>query len=598
LILLKLIVNNFYFIVKWFFEIDSQKDFVSIWGEWIKLSTASAKVERKQAIQRLRLSPWTVLVIAIAFLIATPVLSVLSNIFADSGEVWKHLAETVLWTYISNSFWLMIGVGLGVLIIGVGTAWLVTLCRFPMRWIFEWALLLPLAAPAYILAYTYTDFLDFSGPVQTALRNLFGWKFGDYWFPNVRSLWGAIVMLALVLYPYVYLLARVAFLEQSVCTLEASRTLGCGPWRSFFKVALPLARPAIVAGLALALMETLNDFGTVQFFGVDTFTTGIYRTWFGMGERVAATQLAAFLLLFILWLILLERWSRRQNQYYQSATTQRQLPSYQLRGIRAVGAWISCLLPIGLGFLLPAGILLEMTLKNVSESMDERFWGFARNSLILAVVTAVIAVIIAVIIAYGLRLRSNIGMQLAARIASMGYAVPGSVIAVGILVPIGKFDNAIDAWMRGTFSISTGLLLSGTITALVFGYLVRFLAVSFSTVEASLGRIKPSLDDAARSLGLNPTSTLMRVHTPIMWGSLLTAGMLVFVDVMKELPATLIIRPFNFDTLAVRVYNLASDERLAEAAGSALAIVVVGIVPVILLSMRISKSRESQTDNY
>ena len=598
MILLKLIVNNFYFIVKWFFEIDSQKDFVSIWGEWIKLSTASAKVERKQAIQRLRLSPWTVLVIAIAFLIATPVLSVLSNIFADSGEVWKHLAETVLWTYISNSFWLMIGVGLGVLIIGVGTAWLVTLCRFPCRWIFEWALLLPLAAPAYILAYTYTDFLDFSGPVQTALRNLFGWKFGDYWFPNVRSLWGAIVMLALVLYPYVYLLARVAFLEQSVCTLEASRTLGCGPWRSFFKVALPLARPAIVAGLALALMETLNDFGTVQFFGVDTFTTGIYRTWFGMGERVAATQLAAFLLLFILWLILLERWSRRQNQYYQSATTQRQLPSYQLRGIRAVGAWISCLLPIGLGFLLPAGILLEMTLKNVSESMDERFWGFARNSLILAVVTAVIAVIIAVIIAYGLRLRSNIGMQLAARIASMGYAVPGSVIAVGILVPIGKFDNAIDAWMRGTFSISTGLLLSGTITALVFGYLVRFLAVSFSTVEASLGRIKPSLDDAARSLGLNPTSTLLRVHTPIMWGSLLTAGMLVFVDVMKELPATLIIRPFNFDTLAVRVYNLASDERLAEAAGSALAIVVVGIVPVILLSMRISKSRESQTDNY
>ena len=598
MILLKLIVNNFYFIVKWFFEIDSQKDFVNIWGEWIKLSTASAKVERKQAIQRLRLSPWTVLVMAIAFLIATPVISVLSNIFADSGEVWKHLAETVLWTYISNSFWLMIGVGLGVLIIGVGTAWLVTLCRFPCRWIFEWALLLPLAAPAYILAYTYTDFLDFSGPVQTALRNLFGWKFGDYWFPNVRLLWGAIVMLALVLYPYVYLLARVAFLEQSVCTLEASRTLGCGPWRSFFKVALPLARPAIVAGLALALMETLNDFGTVQFFGVDTFTTGIYRTWFGMGERVAATQLAAFLLLFILWLILLERWSRRQNQYYQSATTQRQLPSYQLRGIRAVGAWISCLLPIGLGFLLPAGILLEMTLKNVSESMDERFWGFARNSLILAVVTAVIAVIIAVIIAYGLRLRSNIGMQLAARIASMGYAVPGSVIAVGILVPIGKFDNAIDAWMRGTFSISTGLLLSGTITALVFGYLVRFLAVSFSTVEASLGRIKPSLDDAARSLGLNPTSTLLRVHTPIMWGSLLTAGMLVFVDVMKELPATLIIRPFNFDTLAVRVYNLASDERLAEAAGSALAIVVVGIVPVILLSMRISKSRESQTDNY
>jgi iron(III) transport system permease protein len=554
------------------------------------VSLTTIKVEPK-ATQRLRISPWTVLVIAIAFLISTPVIAVLSNIFADAGSVWKHLAETVLWTYLSNSFWLMIGVGLGVLLIGVGTAWLVTLCRFPMSRLFEWALLLPLAAPAYILAYTYTDFLDFSGLVQTALRNAFGWGYGDYWFPNVRSLWGAVLMLTSVLYPYVYLITRVAFLEQSVCTLEASRTLGCGPWRSFFKVALPLARPAIVAGLALALMETLNDFGTVQFFGVDTFTTGIYRTWFGMGERVAATQLAAFLLLFILWLILLELWSRRQNHYYQSATTQRQLPSYQLQGIRAIVAWISCFLPIAFGFLLPAVILLNMTLQNISESLDNRFWSFARNSLILAVITAVIAVVIAVVIAYGLRLRSNFRMQLAARIAAMGYAVPGSVIAVGILVPIGKFDNALDAWMRGTFGISTGLLLSGTITALVFGYLVRFLAVSFTTVEASLGRIKPSLDDAARSLGLNSTNTLVQVHTPIMWGSLLTAGMLVFVDVMKELPATLIIRPFNFDTLAVRVYSLASDERLAEASGSALAIVFVGIIPVILLSLRISKSR-------
>ena len=554
------------------------------------MSSGTVKVEPK-AIRRTP-SVWTILVIAIAFLIATPVIAILSNIFADTGAVWKHLAETVLWTYIANSLWLMMGVGLGVLLIGVGTAWLVTLCSFPMRWLFEWALLLPLAAPAYILAYTYTDFLDFSGPLQSALRKAFGWSLGNYWFPNVRSLWGAIIMLTLVLYPYVYLLTRVAFLEQSVCTLEASRTLGCSPWRSFFKVALPSARPAIVAGLALALMETLNDFGTVQFFGVDTFTTGIYRTWFGMGERVAATQLAAFLLLFILSLILLELWSRRQTKYYQIATTQRQLPSYQLRGMRATGAWLACFMPISLGFLIPAGILLNMTIKNFSESLDESLWGFARNSLTLAVITALIAVIIAVIMAYGLRLRSNLGMQLATRIAAMGYAVPGSVIAVGILVPIGKFDNALDAWMRGTFGISTGLLLSGTITALVFGYLVRFLAVSFTTVEASLGRIKPSLDDAARSLGLNSTSTLIQVHTPMMWGSLLTAGMLVFVDVMKELPATLIIRPFNFDTLAVRVYNLASDERLAEASGAALAIVLVGIVPVILLSLRISKSRD------
>ena len=560
-----------------------------------KLTQYPANNSRKSATQpwlnSIRPSPWTILVMAIALLVSTPVLFILSNIFTDSGEIWQHLAETVLSRYITNSFWLMMGVGCGVSVIGVGTAWLVTMCRFPGSRLFEWALLLPLAAPAYVLAYTYTDFLDFSGPVQTALRDLFGWSYGDYWFPNIRSLWGAIAMLTLVLYPYVYMLARVAFLEQSVCTLEASRSLGCGPWRSFLTVALPLARPAIVAGLALALMETLNDFGTVKYFGVETFTTGIYRTWFGLGNRVAAAKLSAFLLLFILGLILLERWSRHRAQYYQSATHYNRLSSYSLNGIRAVGAWLACFFPLSLGFLLPAALLLEMTLKNATITLNEEFWIYARNSFILAVITAILGVAIALILAYGLRLRSNLGMRLAARIAAMGYAVPGSVIAVGILIPIGRLDNAIDAWMRATFNLSTGLLLSGTITALIFAYLVRFLAVSFSTVEASLGKIKPSLDDAARSLGYSPTNTLVKVHAPIMWGGLLTAAMLVFVDVMKELPATLIIRPFNFDTLAVRVYNLASDERLAEAAGPALAIVIVGIVPVILLSWRIARYR-------
>jgi iron(III) transport system permease protein len=586
---LKVIFNYFYFIVKWFFEIDSQQDFVAVSLVGVKVSS----VELRKVFRSLRPSVWTILVMAIAFLISTPVIAVLSNIFVLKADVWQHLAQTVLGTYITNSFWLMIGVGFGALLIGVGTAWLVTLCRFPGSRLFEWALLLPLAAPAYVLAYTYTEFLDYSGPIQSGLRSLFGWGYGQYWFPNVRSLWGAMVMLTLVLYPYVYLLARVAFLEQSVCTLEASRILGCGPWRSFFTVALPLARPAIVAGLALVLMETLNDFGTVQFFGVDTFTTGIYRTWFGMGDRVAASQLAAFLLLFVLWLILLERWSRRRARYYQASSRYRQLPSYQLGGIRAFGSWFACFLPIFLGFLLPASVLLDMTLKNASSSLDDRFWGFARNSFILAVITAVLAIVIAVVMAYGLRLRSNRGMKLAARVAAMGYAIPGSVIAVGILVPIGSFDNAIDAWMRGNFGISTGLLLSGTIIALVFAYLVRFLAVSFGTVEASLGKIKPSLDDAARSLGQSPANTLVKVHTPMMWGGLLTAGMLVFVDVMKELPATMIVRPFNFDTLAVRVYTVASDERLAEASGSALVLVVVGMIPVIILSWRIAKSRQS-----
>lgn len=542
---------------------------------------------------RLNWNAWTVFVVAIAILISAPVLFVLSSIFSDTGEIWSHLASTVLPRYLLNSFILMLGVGCGVSVIGVGAAWLVTMCRFPGSRLFEWVMLLPLATPAYILAYTYTELLEFYGPVQTWLREIFGWaSVGDYWFPDIRSIGGAIALLTLTLYPYVYLLTRVAFLEQSTCTLEASRSLGCNPWRSFFKVALPLARPAIMAGLALALMETLNDFGTVQYFGVDTFTTGIYRTWFGMGERVAAAQLAAVLMLFIMWLILLELWSRRQARYYQTSSQYQNLQQFRLGGVRAVGACVACLLPMFLGFLLPAGLLLEMTISEKGESFRGRFWDYASHSLILAAVTAVLAVAIALIMAYGVRLNRNLGMRLSTRIAAMGYAVPGSVIAVGILIPVGTVDNAIDSFMRSMFGISTGLLLSGTITALVFAYLVRFMAVAFGAVESSLIKIKPSLDDASRSLGYGPTKTLVKVHAPMMWGGLLTGAMLTFVDVMKELPATMVIRPFNFDTLAIRVYNLASDERLTEAAGPALAIVLVGIIPVILLSLRIAKSRQ------
>ncbi|MDF0555554.1 iron ABC transporter permease [Kamptonema sp. UHCC 0994] len=558
--------------------------------------TAISTIKGLSNLRSLSASGWTVAVIALALPIAIPILSVLSSIFFEAKDTWEHLTDTVLTRYILNSFWLAIGVSCGVVVIGVGCAWLVTMCRFRASRLFEWALLLPLAAPAYVLAYIYTDFLEFSGPVQTALRYIFGWSYGDYWFPNVRSLPGAILMLILVLYPYVYLLARVAFLEQSTCTLEASRILGCSPWRSFITVALPMARPAIIAGLALALMETLNDYGTVQYFGVDTFTTGIYRTWFGMGERIAANQLAAMLLLFVLGLILLERWSRSRTKYYQASSRYRQLQTYQLQGIREILAVFSCFLPLFLGFLLPASLLVKLTLANWETTIDERFWIFASNSLILATLTAILAVIIALIMAYGLRLYPNLGVQLGTRIAAMGYAVPGSVIAVGILVPIGKFDNLFDGWMRENFGISTGLLLSGTIAALVFAYLVRFLAVSLNAVESSLSKIKPNLDDAARSLGYSPMQTLVTVHTPMMTGGLLTAMMLVFVDVMKELPATIIIRPFNFDTLAVRTYQLASDERLAEASGPALAIVLVGMLPVILLSWKIARSRKSSTE--
>jgi len=529
---------------------------------------------------------WTLLVLSIASLVAVPILFVFGSILTTSSNLWSHMAATVLPRYIANSFWLMLGVGGGVALLGVTTAWLVTMCRFPgSRWL-EWMLLLPLAAPAYVLAYVYTDWLEFSGPVQTSLRTWFGWQAQDYWFPDVRSLGGAIVLLTLVLYPYVYLLVRVAFLEQSRRTLEASRALGCSPWRSFLTVALPLARPAIAAGVALSLMETLNDFGTVQYFGVETFTTGIYRAWFGMGDRVAAAQLAAMLMLFIFGLIGLERWSRGRSRYYQAGSASGSVMPYPLKGGRAAIAIAICLAPVLLGFVLPVLLLLKLA----REWNDRQFWQVAANSLILSGVAALVAVAIAVIIAYGVRLRPSQWMHSAARIAALGYAIPGSVIAVGVLIPVGRIDNAIDAWAEATLGISTGLLLSGTIAALVFAYLVRFLALSLSTVEAGLVKIRPSLDEAARSLGRNSTATLTSVHLPLMWSSLVGAVLLVFVDVMKELPATLVMRPFNFDTLAVQVYRLASDERLAEAALPAIALVAVGLIPVLILSWRLRRS--------
>ncbi|NJN30305.1 MAG: iron ABC transporter permease [Synechococcales cyanobacterium RM1_1_8] len=529
---------------------------------------------------------WNLAVLAIAALVLLPVLVVLSSVFVNASGIWGHLATTVLPRYIGNSLALMVGVGAGVTFIGVSTAWLVTLCRFPGQRLFEWALLLPLAAPAYLLAYTYTDMLDYFGPVQSLLRQVFGWEsIQDYWFPQVRSLPGAIAMLSLTLYPYVYLLARVAFLEQSVRTLEASRSLGCGPWRSFFTIALPLARPAIVAGLALALMETLNDFGTVQYFGVDSFTSGIYRTWFGMGERVAATQLSAVLMLFILALVWGEGWSRRQAKFYQCDSPRQRLPGYGLGLFQALGAIALCALPIALGIVIPGLYLLQLAITQATDSLNGEFWALGRHSLSLAIATAGLGLFMALVVAYGLRLNPSPSLRFGARLAAMGYAVPGAVIAVGLLIPLGRLDQMLDR-------LGLGWALGGTAIALVLAYLVRFLAVAFNTLETSLQQIKPSFDQASRSLGQGPTQTLLKIHMPLMTSGMLTAVMLVFVDVMKELPATLAMRPFNFDTLAIRVYQYASDERLAEASAPALAILLVGLLPVMVLSWRIAVNRD------
>ncbi|MDP2283609.1 MAG: iron ABC transporter permease, partial [Pseudohongiella sp.] len=455
----------------------------------------------------------------------------------------------------------------------------------------EWALVLPLAMPAYIIAYTYTGMLDVAGPVQGFIRDTFDMRFGDYWFPQIRSTGGAITMLSLVLYPYIYLLSRMAFLEQSVCVLEVSRTLGASPWQAFSRVAVPLARPAIMAGLALVLMETLADYGTVQYFGISSFTAGIFRTWFGMGSATAAAQLSAVLMLFILALVIAEQWSRNRARYHHTSTRYSQLPQLKLTGWKMAGALVYCLVPVLFGFIIPF-LQLAWWAWDTRALVD--FSAFSQliiNSLRLAFTAALIALILGMFISYAKRLQPGMPMRTATRILGLGYAVPGTVIAVGVLIPFAWFDNSLDAWMRAQFGISTGLLMSGTLIAVVFAYIVRFLPVAMNTMDAGLGKIKPSMDDAGRSMGLGPFQILRRIHIPMLKGSLLTAALLVFVDVLKELPATLILRPFNFNTLAIRTYELANQERLTEAAASALMIVLAGIIPVIIISLSISASR-------
>ena len=530
---------------------------------------------------------------ALAVLVALPVLAVGANLFAGgTGETWGHLMATVLPEYVANSIWLCLGVGIGVAAMGTGAAWLVALNDFPGRRMAEWALLLPMAMPAYVLAYTYTDFLQFVGPLQTGLRETFGWKIGDYWFPEVRSLGGAIVLFSCVLYPYVYLLVRTAFLERAGGMIEAARALGLNPWQGFWRVSIPLARPAIAAGMALALMETLADYGTVAYFAVQTFTTGIYRAWFSLGDRVAAAQLAAALLGFVALLILLERVSRGRARYHDTSGRRRST-RLALTGWHALLAQIGCAIPVVIGFVLPAALLLRLAMGDAGEEgagFTGRFLLLARNSFTLAALAAVLAALLALLLGFAARDGRRLSV-LASRIVGLGYAVPGSVIAVGVLIPVTRLDHWLAGLWQQMTGVNPGLILTGGIAALVYAYLARFLAIALQTVEAGLARITPSMEAAAQSLGSGQAETLRRVHLPLMRGSLLTATLLVFVDVMKELPATLVMRPFNFDTLATQTYTLAADERLAEASTAALAIVAVGLLPIILLARQIAAGR-------
>ena len=529
--------------------------------------------------------------LVIAAVVALPILAVVSSLFTGSGVVWTGLVDRIVSVYVVNTLVLLAGVAVVAGTIGTGTAWLVTMCEFPGRRHMEWLLLLPFAAPAYVVAYAYTDFLEFAGPLQTELRDLTGWGRHDYWFPEIRSTPGAIAMLSLALYPYVYLLGRNAFLSQSVQALGVARSLGLGPWSAFARVAIPMARPGLAAGLALALMETLADFGTVEFFGVQTFTTGIYRTWFIRGSPEGAAQLASILLFFAFAVILVERSSRSRARYVTGQGRFQPLPRFVLAGSRAWAAFLATALPVLLGFVVPVCLLVELTVSSGDSMPLAAFSTYAGNSVLVAGLAAILAVAAALTLGYAARLAAGPVTHGAVRIASMGYAIPGSVIAVGILVPLAWLDNRLDAFMEAAFGVSTGLLVTGSIAALLLAYVVRFLAVAYNSTDAGLARVTPAMDGAARSLGRSPFSTLTEIHAPLLRGSLLTGGLLVFVDVLKELPATLLVRPFNFETLATRTWRLAADERLAEASTAALAIVVAGIVPVIVLSGRIARSR-------
>jgi len=556
----------------------------------VALSSATAPAPVRTRLSWLNV--WTIGALIVGAIVALPIITVIVIAFTPGDDIWSHLASTVLPVYISTTLTLMIGVGVGTIVIGVGTAWLAAMCRFPGKRLFEWALLLPLAMPAYVIAYVYTDILDYAGPVQTVLREIFGWTTRhEYWFPEIRSTGGAVAMMTLVLYPYVYILSRAAFLEQSVGVLEASRILGRGPWRSFFSVALPLARPAIVVGVSLALMETLNDFGTVDFFAVSTFTLGIYDVWLNMNNVAGAAQLAGVLLVFVISLIVIERLGRRRQKFHNVGGTYKALPGYTLTGWRRVFAIVACVLPVGMGFVLPALVLISNSITYFDAALDSKFYQYALNSVLLSSLAALLAVLVGIFLAYALRLKGGRFLKILVRFSSLGYAVPGSVLAVGVLVSLGKFDNSLDAFMRHSFGLSTGLLLSGTVAAVTFGYLVRFLALSFGSVEAALEKITPNMDGAARSLGHGPWRTLGRVHLPLIRASVLTAAILVFVDCMKELPLTVILRPFNFHTLATFVHQYASDEQFGEASLAALAIVGFGIIPVIALSFAITRSR-------
>ncbi len=533
---------------------------------------------------------WSIALVALVLLIGLPIYTLLIKLFdKSSNEVWNHLMDTVLVDYVLNSIGLVSVVSLLTLIIGVSTAWIVSTCDIPFRRHFEWILILPLAIPTYIAAYTYAGIFDYTGPIQSFFRNL-GWI--DIAYIDIMNFWGVAVVMSLVLFPYVYVVARSSFVNQSSTLLEASRILGSSSWRTFFKIAFPISRPAIIGGLSLVIMEVLNDYGAVKYYGVNTFTTGIFRAWFSLGDPKAAINLSALLMLFIFLLISAEKWQRGKGKIDEGARIGRALKRYKLKGWKKTLAFLACFIPLLLGFLAPVFQLILWSAQTITKIFNSDFFFLMLNSFGLALLAAALCVLFAVIILYAVKIHQNKAFNLLAKIASLGYSIPGAVIAIGIMIPLLGLDKQLIQIWKDNFDLSIGLIFSSTLFALTFAYIVRFLTVALNPIEAAFKKTGTGIDEASYSLGAGSRKTLWKINIPLIRSALFSGGILVFVDILKELPLTLILRPFNFHTLATKAYELASDERVAESATPSLIIILIGIVPIIILN-RLMTSRKT-----
>ena len=531
--------------------------------------------------RRLSASGWTFAAALIALFVLVPVGVVLASLWTPQTEVWSHLVEHVLPDLLINTFWLVLGVGTGVAVLGVSLAWLTAMCEFPGRRVLSWALLLPLAIPGYVLGFVFIGLFDFTGPVQSVLRE----AFGTIKFPPVRSRGGVILVMTLTLYPYVYLIARNAFLTQGRRALEVAQSLGLSRRAAFYRVALPMARPWIAGGVMLAVMETLADFGTVAVFNYDTFTTGIYKAWYGLFSLPAASQLASLLVVLVFALVLAEQYTRSRKSYTAAGRHAAPRDRIVLRGAQRWGAALYGCVIVAFAFVIPLIQLCVWAFEASASDLDARYFEFLWHSLALGGLAAVVTAAVALTLSYSARRhRSGNFTRWLTRVATLGYALPGPVLAVGTFIPIAWLDRHIGAWLHSSLDINAPNLLQGTLLTMLMAYTVRFLAVSYNPIDGNMQRITRSVDDAARSLGVSGVAMLARVHVPILRGGLITGMLLVFVDVMKEMPITLMTRPFGWDTLAIRIFEMTSEGQWERAALPAVALVLAGLAPIALLT--------------